>query len=836
MFENKLVSKIAKRIYELFVVNPYAIAIQEKNGVYLTKYVQYDASVLEAMLHSRGSAGCYQQGFKNGLIKWVCFDYDCNDKITPNLQELLVYLKREILARLDRLKIHYLTEFSGRRGIHVWIIFDRVFEKRIGYQIVKKILEGTYLDTSKYGLDEFPATDSSKNNRVGKQVKFPLSYHQKGGQSFFFKHELDLNEPDSIDFLKKQYHFIRSYKENSLEVVCQKLDISLQNEKTSEKMVKKYRVLGGKELSVNDIVSALSDIRVYKDIFFRIKNGKPQSKDWFVILGTLGCFDKDGEILKSFFAQSAAYDEKTTQKNIDLWKGNYYPATLSYLYKLYNLTIEKNINPSETGAEIIAKKLSIPIAEIETKYKSEKNIVDSVEVTVNKEIKYLQINDENIVIGIWNDLKLFSSYECECVNKIVSDIKKGNPLSYEPQDCVVFKRRENLQKIRTLVSLSAFDRVLTTHVSLDLAYSLIKNKNERDEESFSYKVSFLSKQDIFCNWYTSWGNYIEKIKSYINMPFMSDWGVITVDISHFYDTIDFLTVYNLCKKDLEDSQKNEFTFLINYNEKLMRMVNEDKSRMGVPQGPAFARIISEIFLDKILSKIERNEISNDDYRLYRYVDDIIIFYKEDDDGQLLYDNVKELLAQNGLSLNEEKSRYYGKISKLSQEDINTILRKEKFNYMYQKSELNMLLSNDEKRIVFDENDGHSFRIDDAAFIFSVKTDDMYVENYYRRHAKDVFSSDIGRGSVFRKIYDYVFSNENVYDDFISKQYYRLIPLNSLNFKNFISLLYLRIQNKQMDKNAFYRVKKYLSCLNLNEIEKEECCVIKSLLEWSENYV
>lgn len=836
MVEEKLISKIAKRIYELFVVNPYAIAIQEKNGLYLTKYVQYDASVLEAMLHSRGSAGCYQQGFKNGLIKWVCLDYDCNDKNSPDLHGLLGYVKREILARLDKLKIRYLTEFSGRRGIHVWIIFDRVFEKRIGYQILKKILEGTNLDTDQYGLDEFPATDSSKNNKVGKQVKFPLSYHQKGGQSFFFKRELDLNEPDSIDFLKKQYRFIHCYKENSLEVVCQKLDISLQNEKTSEKNVKKYRILGGKEVSVNDVVCALSDIRVYKDIFSRIKNGKPQPKDWFVILGTLGCFDKDGEILKSFFAQSAAYDEKTTQKNIDLWKGKYYPATLNYLYKLYNLPIEKKLDPEETGVEIIAKKLNIPIVEIETKYKSEKYIVNSVEATVDKEIKYLQINDENIVVSIWNDLKLFSSYECECINKIVSDIKKGESLSYEPQDCAVFKRRENLEKIRTLVSLSAFDRVLTTHVSLDLAYSLIKGKNERDDESFSYKVSFLSKQDIFCNWYTSWGNYIEKIKSYINMPFMSEWGVITIDISHFYDSIDFLTVYNLCKKDLDDSQKKEFTFLINYNEKLMRRVNDDKSRMGVPQGPAFARIISEIFLDKILSNIERDEISNDNYRLYRYVDDIIIFYKEDKDGQLLYDNVKGLLAENGLSLNEEKSRYYGTISKLSQEDIDTILRKEKFNYMYQKSELNMLLSNDEKRIVFDENDGHSFRIDDAAFIFSVKTDDLYVENYYRRHALEVFSSDIGRGSVFRKIYDYVFSNEKIYDDFISKEYYRCIPLNSLNFKNFISLLYLRVQSKQMDEKSFCRVKEYLGCLNYNEIDREECCVIKSLLEWSKNYV
>ena len=834
MFE-KIVSKIAKRIYELFVVNPYAIAIQEQNGSYLTRYVQYDASVLEAMIHSRGSAGCYQQGFRNGLIKWLCLDYDCTDKENPDLQGLLNYIKEKILSRLDELEISYLTEFSGRRGIHVWIIFDRVFEKRIGYQIIKKILEGVELDADRYGLDEFPATASSKNNKIGKQVKFPLSCHQRGGQSFFFGKKIDLNEPYSKDFLKKQYRIISLYKENVLEKTCDKLGISLLDEKTSEQIIRKYKIADGIELSVSDFMEALSEVKVYRDIFARIKRGNPLSKDWFVVLGTLGCLDKDGDILKAFFAQSPAYDECTTTKNIDLYKGKYYPATLSYLYKLYNIPMEKGLNPDDTGVDILSKKIGIPVTEIELEYKNEREIVKSVDITINKEKKYLQINDENVVVSIWNDLNLFSSYESGCVNKIVLGVKEGKCISYNPQSCVVFKRKENPQKTRPLVSLSAFDRVLTTHISLDLAYSLMKNSKE-ENESFSYRVSFLSRNDVFYNWFTSWGNYIEKIKSYIDMPFMAGWGVFTIDISHFYDNIDFLTVYNLCKKDLNEAQKNEFAFLIDYNEKLMRGINENGSRIGVPQGPAYARIISEIFLDKILSKRYCSGISHDNYRLYRYVDDIIVFFKEDEDGQQLYDNIKGLLEQNGLSLNEEKSRYYGLISELTENDIDVILRKEKFNYTYQKSELNMLLSNEEKYELFCEIDDRSFCIDDSAYVFSEKTDGSYVENYYHKHANEIFSSEYGRGNVFRKIYAYVFANETIFDDFVSNEYYDKIPINSLNFKNFISLLYLQIQNQQMGEKKLSKLKKYLKKLTDESLESEELSVITSLLKWGNDDV
>lgn len=139
---------LAKRMYELFVVNPYAIAIQQNSGAYITKYVPFDDSLLRGMLEKRGAAGCYQQGFRNGLIKWICLDFDCRDKRNPQIQLLYSVIQRQLLSYLDVQGITYLTEFSGRRGIHVWIVFSSVLSKSLGFEIVNWLSKQIKLDNT----------------------------------------------------------------------------------------------------------------------------------------------------------------------------------------------------------------------------------------------------------------------------------------------------------------------------------------------------------------------------------------------------------------------------------------------------------------------------------------------------------------------------------------------------------------------------------------------------------------------------------------------------------------------------------------------------------------
>ena len=821
------ISLLSKKIYDLLVVNPYAVAIQQKNGLYYTKYLPYDYLLIESMIKSNGSAGCYQQGFKNGLIKWVCLDFDCKSKDAPQINELHAMIRAGVLDVLDELKISYLTEFSGRRGIHVWIVFDQYVSKWVGFEIVNVLMRGVCLDRERFDVDLFPKTDSSANNKVGLQVKFPLSCHKNGSRSFLFIDEIDTSTPFKDDFFEEQYGIVRNYKPNSVVDVCNKLQIDICKDEKISCRYRKYEIVNGLFLSAEDVITSLSKVKVFANIFARMKSGISMQKDWFVLLGTIGCIDDTGEILKSIFSMNASYDEAMTEKNIQKWKNKYYPATFEYLYKLYDVEMEEKIDPAETGLDIIARDYDMNVSVFESNKHNLKKNNKSIHSTLSKEKKYFLINDEYPVISIWNALNTMAEYDCKCLEEKYRDILNGSVgEKHVVTEYVLIPRWENENRCRHMVSLGAFDRVLTTHLALNVAYGVFEGKST----SYSYNVSFMSEEDIFYNWYTSWGNYIDKIKTYVEVPFMKDWGIITIDIKHFYDSIDFLSVYNLCKGDMQPETENAFKYLVNYNEVLMRNISGE--RFGVPQGPAYARIIAEIFMNKVLNGMSDMDINCEDYHVYRYVDDIIIFYKDTIDANYLFSEMKSLFVCKGLMLNEEKSKIYGPIGSLTEKEIREILRKDKFNYMYQKSDMNMLLPETQKRKVFSMNMSNNFSIEDLAYIFSEKTDSSYVFDYYYKYSNKIFSSKYGRGSLFNKFYAYIFRSERLLSDAIQNNRFEKIPINSLNFKSCISTLFLALQRDVVDKYLFHLLcARYIIALDNKEIDEEEKVTICSLLEW-----
>ena len=65
-------------------------------------------------------------------------------------------------------------------------------------------------------------------------------------------------------------------------------------------------------------------------------------------------------------------------------------------------------------------------------------------------------------------------------------------------------------------------------------------------------------------------------------------------------------------------------------------------RIGVPQGPAYARIIAEMFLDQLLDRAFA-QFEHGTFYVYRYVDDIIFFCRPDFDGRALYEELVSFL-------------------------------------------------------------------------------------------------------------------------------------------------------------------------------------------------
>ena len=228
-------------------------------------------------------------------MRWICFDFDCKNQ---NRDELKI-LKREyvdaLISKLEELHISYLLEFSGRRGIHVWIFLDQVITKDLAFTIVTKLRDSFYYKIvmdGRFGLDCFPKTGSGKvNNKYGLQVKLPLSRHQLGTYSYFIdKDEDQFNSVESLDekFLSNQLTFLEGIKKNSIEQIVDKLAIT---QKISTENIIKYHkkiLVGKREISLDEIREVFVLDEILSSIWLHIADGRLTSLERVVLLGVFG--------------------------------------------------------------------------------------------------------------------------------------------------------------------------------------------------------------------------------------------------------------------------------------------------------------------------------------------------------------------------------------------------------------------------------------------------------------------------------------------------------------------------------------------------------------------
>lgn len=833
--QSKTVKQLNKEIsvylHRYFVTNTYAMAVQMKDGKYATKYLPVSEFLIEEMLNQGGSVGCYQQCYKSDMVKWICFDFDCPDKENPDLDYLYKKNVEPLQQILDEYKVNYLTEYSGRRGIHVWIIFSHLIKKDKAFQILSFFRNKLLVQIGELcyaNLDLFPATNISKGNTVGKQVKMPLSCHRAGGRSWLC--ERDFIKPDLMDevgFLAQQLDILSRYNVNDYQRVCESIGVN-DEELIVRLKYRKYEINNDISLSIWDTIEILSETKVYAAIFQRLMQGQALRNDWLVVMGTFSPLNDGGAFVTELYSIFPNYDVKKTSINIKKYREAYYPATFEYLYQIYGIEMEKNIDKNDTGFSYLLKRKGIvpKVDESNIIYNKKRDDAISIGDTVKKEIKYVLDNDEVINISVWNDLNRIKATELFRLDKIVENLLGAEEYSFSWKPLAyVYQREESESKKRELVTLGALDRVLTTQIAL-----ILQKKLKSFWNSYSYNVSFGSREDIFYNWYSSWGEYINQIKTFMEVPFMENYEVFVIDLKGFYDHVDFLSVYSIFENELDISENNLFRFLIDYNDTLMRG-KFDNRRIGVPQGPAYARIIAEMYLDKILSRI-LSRFSDKKYYFYRYVDDIIVFAEPGNNAREIYDVLCNELVSFGLPINEDKTQWYGSIKSCSEVQRKEILRKDKFTYDLQNTEFRGYMTlaerNRDVAIYLSENE---FDVSNLGLFFNRHVYFEASEQFFIRYTSKIMESTLGRGNAFRRFYEYVFTQPFAAELVLDNGYLYSVPLNGINFGNLLGVIYLLIQRKQINEDVFGRIQEeYLAQIDEDSLFEEYSTIVKALLK------
>jgi hypothetical protein len=137
----------------------YPLQIAGNGGYTVIREPITDAVIAD---HLQGSKTIGLYSSPDSTTKWLCIDIDTLDETELG----------KVQERVSQLGIPCLTEFSGKKGFHIWVFFDKPYPNEIARTI------GSYIAA---GHEIFPKQDHIETGKLGNLVKAPLGIHQVTG-------------------------------------------------------------------------------------------------------------------------------------------------------------------------------------------------------------------------------------------------------------------------------------------------------------------------------------------------------------------------------------------------------------------------------------------------------------------------------------------------------------------------------------------------------------------------------------------------------------------------------------------------------------------------------
>ena len=201
-------------ILNLFSGREGVYARQWKNSEghcgYMPVYEHLNEKVIKNHLLGNISAGIYQLRMDN-TVNWMCFDVDIQKSVLKQAgadddlwKRLLIDSKNtavKIYNECAKYGIDSYIEFSGYKGFHVWIFFQKPVVARIAKKF-GNILISNIEPKKNISIEVFPKQNFVKSDGLGNLVKLPLGFHIINGKKSSFINSNGQKIENNEEFLK----------------------------------------------------------------------------------------------------------------------------------------------------------------------------------------------------------------------------------------------------------------------------------------------------------------------------------------------------------------------------------------------------------------------------------------------------------------------------------------------------------------------------------------------------------------------------------------------------------------------------------------------------------
>ncbi|WP_252183586.1 reverse transcriptase domain-containing protein [Rossellomorea vietnamensis] len=849
---DNLYKSIAKKLHENFVINKKYFAEQSETGKYSTKNKMFDPLRINNMLVNKKSYLTYQQ-LKSRLI-WLCLDYDIDKKVVEKdffsnqeyYFDLLIREVRNTCRYLDELGIQYISEFSGNRGIHLWIVFTQPVEKKQGYLLLEKILNKQInnLDEN-INIDLFPKNKTSKNNKVGFGVKLPLSFHQKSraysyliDDIYSFEYSTDMwrTSIDDKTFLFSQLDILNNYIKQEYKEIAVKLDIEEVDDEEEIGPVNPFlptkKALLNQPLNLAEVLTGIKKCSIVDEVLKNYPNNMKESER-VIIVGLLNKLrtkenkNYGKELLWEFFSLMDNFRPELTKKKLE--NLNLYPPTCSFLKSKYDYKCDFNCkcdhkirNIEDDGGKLVNITPLRFLDSIDISSFEDFEVRDfEIERVIKAQKKYTNQNDEISFLSTQIDLERLDRKDMK--EAIESVLDRNN---YTVKEVYKFSRLEKHNKTRVLHSLQAEDKVITTYL-VKLLNSFYYTEFSDNSYGYKFENSF-ANYNIFKPWMQQWLIYKKMIMERLEDEVLQDHYVVKLDIKNFYSRIDIGRLKTKLIHGPSKTIKEKIALLPDDNlRKYNNMVDylieccskETFEGKGVPQGPAYARYLAEVYLIELDKYIE--EQLEEGFNFYfRYVDDIVLIVEDKEKASKLLSRVNDYLESLDLEINWEKYFQSQVIDSKSEFEnyfnqnkyfVDSSSKHQAINSVFTNKKATSLLSKMVKPNLGEIND------DNLSFYFTHYNSNKRLLEERRKFEPYIFNLKVGRGSLFRNYFNFYFKKNMVFGELVENSKY----LDGLGRGVFLNTLLDAYFNSEFnDKPKIKQILQQFTAVDLLKYETE----------------
>ena len=577
-------------------------------------------------------------------------DFTNPDQKYAYLKDKLSAVLEVLRTRLDVPSDSILVEETGGRGYHIWVFFGRPVNGQTAVKFGRAMR--THLD---FEIEFFPKQGRlTANRKYGNLIKLPLGIHQKyGSRSSFIALSRDglrtiAGTAENLAHLRSVVPMSAEAFEASVTAIAEELPLReeagaqvLRFDQQRPQFEGAPSMLIGQCTAMRNLrAKAVSGTRFSHSEAFHFAD---------VMLSVADGVDIVHETMR--FSLAGDYDRSRTQDEIERITPLHPPSCLTlvrkgvcpgYCKESVRKRNEDLLVPGTTPCSVwLRRKPAKPIAAAD-------NLVERIGTAENIRRSFFQLRQyhehEDALFFDPFDYEQFECHldaNCAVFAKTLFERIETPFLGYMP--VALPKKINEAQELeyRGMSYSTLYDQAPIQAI-FNVVAPVVESEFQHTSYGYRWNVDPSSPYRIFEDWREAYPRFRNDIMAALEQ-YPSGFHVCC-DIKGYYDHVDHGILLEQLRKFVPDA------YVYQMIERTVRAYTfADGGARGLPQGPAYARLLANLYLNEFDVFVGQMAVA-----YFRYVDDFVLLFETEKDAQEGLERVVRYLADLGLELSQDE--------------------------------------------------------------------------------------------------------------------------------------------------------------------------------------